>query len=333
MEIIEYIDKYENDVKKLLKELQEYIISIDPYHFNILNDDYENKIFKKDMEEVNNNDGKVYLALEDNVVVGLIIGIVRKPEKDFDYERVNNMGEVIELIVTKNTRSRGIGKRLLNKLEEYFENQNCKTINIDVFGYNDIGKEFYFKNGYHTRMITVSKKIEVNKVMQNGKVKLRRLKNTDSDYRYLEKWYQEEEIYSHFEQRKLTFEEIKNKYLPRTKADAKVPVFMIEYENNPIGIIQYQLINDENKELYELYTENSYEIDIFIGEVNLHNKGMGKISIDLITEYLFKEKEAKILVMCPLKDNYNAINCYKKCGFKEIKELVLNILRNKIKDN
>lgn len=33
----------------------------------------------------------------------------------------------------------------------------------------------------------------------------------------LEKRYQEEEIYSHFEQRKLNYNEIKNKYLPRTK--------------------------------------------------------------------------------------------------------------------
>lgn len=76
--------------------------------------------------------------------------------------------------------------------------------------------------------------------MQNNKLKLRRLENTNKDYKYLEKWYQEKEIFSHFEQRKLTLEEIKNKYLPRTKVDAKVPVFMIEYDDKPIGIIQYQ---------------------------------------------------------------------------------------------
>ena len=40
--------------------------------------------------------------------------------------------------------------------------------------------------------------------MQNNKLKLRRLENTNKDYKYLEKWYQEKEIFSHFEQRKLT---------------------------------------------------------------------------------------------------------------------------------
>lgn len=162
MKIIEYEDKYANNVKNLLEELQEYIVAIDPYHFNILKDDYKDKIYTKDMEEVKNNKGKIYLAQEGKEIVGLIIGVIREPIVEFDYERLNNVGEVIELIVTKRIRSNGVGYKLLNKMEKYFESQNCHTINIDVFGYNDIGKNFYFKNGYHTRMITVSKKIKNN---------------------------------------------------------------------------------------------------------------------------------------------------------------------------
>lgn len=160
MKIVEYESKFADEVKILLEELQDYIISLDPYHFNIMNEDYKDKVFIKDMDEVKNNNGKIYLAIESNKVIGLIIGVIRKPEIDFDYSRLNNMGEVIELIVTKNTRSKGTGYQLLAKIEEYFKNQNCSTINIDVFGYNDIGKNFYFKNGYHTRMMTVSKVID-----------------------------------------------------------------------------------------------------------------------------------------------------------------------------
>ena len=159
MEIIEYEEKYIDDVKNLLEELQKYIEELDPYHFNILNDDYREKIYLKDMEEVHNNQGKVYLAKEKEVIVGLIMGVIRRPVKEFDYERLNNAGEVIELIVTKNIRSKGVGSLLLKKMEEYFQSQNCKTINIEVFGYNDIGKNFYNKEGYHNRLITVSKKI------------------------------------------------------------------------------------------------------------------------------------------------------------------------------
>ena len=118
--------------------------------------------------------------------------------------------------------------------------------------------------------------------MKKVEIKLRKLNDTDEDYRLLEKWYQEEEIYSHFEQRKLNYDEIKKKYFARTLKESKIPVFMIEYQDIPIGIIQYQLINSENKKLYGLEVNNCYEIDIFIGEIELHNKGIGQKSLDLI---------------------------------------------------
>lgn len=90
---------------------------------------------------------------------------------------------------------------------------------------------------------------------------------------------------------------------------------MIEYENKPVGIIQYQLINKENNKLYNLNIDKGYGIDIFIGELELHNKGIGKMAINLLSKYLYNKKNANILVMCPLKDNYNAIKCYNNCGF------------------
>lgn len=156
--------------------------------------------------------------------------------------------------------------------------------------------------------------------MKKGKIQLRLLCDSESDYRLLEEWYQEEEIYSHFEQRKLSYAEIKTKYYPRTLKKAKVPVFMIEYDDTPVGIIQYQLIDKENRMLYGLTEKNSYEIDIFIGELQFHNKGIGKTSVDIIGNYLNDEKKAKVLVMCPLKNNIEAITCYQKCGFNTIKE-------------
>jgi RimJ/RimL family protein N-acetyltransferase len=91
---------------------------------------------------------------------------------------------------------------------------------------------------------------------------------------------------------------------------------MIEYDHTPIGIIQYQKVNDENKKLYKLTTDNSYEMDIFIGELNLHNKGIGRKAVVLMSTHLFREENAELVVMCPLKENINAIRCYEKAGFK-----------------
>ena len=146
-------------------------------------------------------------------------------------------------------------------------------------------------------------------------VKLRRLNDDDSDYKLLENWYQKKEIYTHFEQRKLNYEEIKNKYYPRTLQDTKIPVYMIEYNNKPIGIIQYQKVNKDNLKLYNLKDNNCYELDIFIGNLEFHNKGIGSNAINILSQKLFSNYNAKYLIMCPLKDNIQGIRCYQKCGF------------------
>ena len=177
--------------------------------------------------------------------------------------------------------------------------------------------------------------------MRLDNVFLRRLKDDINDYKLLEKWYQEEEVYLQFEQRKLNFNEVKEKYYPRTLEDTNVPVYMIEYDNIPIGIIQYKLVEQENKNIYGINGENIYELDIFIGELYFHKKGIGCKSIMIIGKYLFEQKNASLLVMCPLRDNISAIKCYQKCGFVakrkfitedtigELQEYIIMIKENK----
>ena len=134
-------------------------------------------------------------------------------------------------------------------------------------------------------------------------VTLRPLNNGNAEFKQIHKWCKNKFVYEWFEQRVLSYEEIKNKYYERTLDNTKVPVYMIEYKSIPIGIIQYKEVD-----------KNKYELDIFIGDINLHNKGIGKLVINKMCDYLFNNN-AKEIIMCPLKDNLKAINCYKKCGF------------------
>ena len=160
MKIVEYEDKYLEDVKDLLVELEEYIISIDQDNLDRLHPDYRDKMALKDLEEVKNNFGKCYLAIEDNIVYGLIMGIVGTYD-EYDYldYKCPKRGIVTELVVSKKYRSGGVGQQLMKKLEEYFRSIDCEYILIDVFGYNDDALKFYFKQGYHARMLTTIKKI------------------------------------------------------------------------------------------------------------------------------------------------------------------------------
>lgn len=159
VKIIDYDKKYDEEVKDLLVELQEYIAEIDREKYNILTDEYREKYFKKTIEEVNKYEGKIFLALENEQVIGLIVGLINnEDEMTYDF-KAPKRGRVTELVVAKDNRANGVGRQLLDKMEEYFKSVGCKGILIDVFSYNENAQKFYYKNGYFNRNIEVMKKI------------------------------------------------------------------------------------------------------------------------------------------------------------------------------
>ena len=161
MEIIEYNEKYLEDCKDLLVELEEYILSIDEDHLDRLHPEYRDKMFLCDYEEVLNNNGKVYLAIEDDKAIGLIMGVVVKyDDNDYLDYTCPKAGDITELIVSSKARGNNIGTKLMNKMEEYFKSIGCKWIHVDVFSYNLRGKNFYSKLGYHNRMDQMIKKVD-----------------------------------------------------------------------------------------------------------------------------------------------------------------------------
>ena len=160
MEIVEYEDKYLENVRDLLVELEEYILSIDEDNLDQLHPDYRDKMSLLDLQEVNENNGKCYLAIENDKAVGLIMGIIRKfEENDYLDYKCPKEGEITELIVTSKIRSKGVGQALINKMEDYFKSVGCEYVLVDVFAYNKMGIDFYNKNGYHHRMHTDIKKL------------------------------------------------------------------------------------------------------------------------------------------------------------------------------
>ena len=160
MQIVEYEDKYLEDVRDLLTELEKYIISIDKDELDQVHPEYHEKMALVDLKEINENCGKCFLAIENNKAIGLIMGTIPSYD-EYDYldYKCPKRGIITELIVTSKIRSKGIGKALIEKMEKYFKSNNCEYVLVDVFAYNDIGKNFYNKKNYYTRMETMIKKI------------------------------------------------------------------------------------------------------------------------------------------------------------------------------
>lgn len=161
MKIIEYEDKYLEDVRDLLVELEEYIISIDKDELDQLHPEYREKMALLNLDEVRKYQGKCYLAIEKDHAIGLIMGTI-PPYDEYDYldYKCPRRGEITELIVSKKVRSKGIGQALIKKLEEYFKKEKCEWVKVDIFAYNDNAIKFYYKNNYHPRMLVGMKKLE-----------------------------------------------------------------------------------------------------------------------------------------------------------------------------
>ena len=160
IKIIEYDDKYLEDVKDLLVELEEYIISIDKDNLDMIHPDYRDKMAILDLLDVKNNNGKCFLAIDNDMAIGLIMGCIF-PYSEYDYldYKCPKRGEITELIISNKVRNKGIGKLLIKKIEDYFKSLDCEYVLVDVFAYNENAINFYEKEGYHSRMITDIKKL------------------------------------------------------------------------------------------------------------------------------------------------------------------------------
>lgn len=157
--IIEYDSMYDEDIKDLLVELQKHISDIDKEGYNILTDDYRDLYFKKILEEIEAWKGKIFLYKEDERIVGLIAGVINNYAIDnYDF-KAPMRGRVTELVVSSSVRSKGIGKKLLLKMEEYLKSIGCRDVLLGVFCYNTRAISFYEANGYHSRTTDMIKSL------------------------------------------------------------------------------------------------------------------------------------------------------------------------------
>lgn len=151
--IIEYDSKYDEEIKNLLVQLQQYLADMDKEGYNIVGDEYREKYFEKTMGDIKRCNGKTLLYKDNEKVVGLVIGIVNNAETiRYDF-KAPKRGRITELVVDKDFRGKGIGKELLLKMKEHLKANGCEKIMIAVFGYNESAIRFYKENGFHIRML------------------------------------------------------------------------------------------------------------------------------------------------------------------------------------
>ena len=187
--------------------------------------------------------------------------------------------------------------------------------------------DYYVKiSGGISRPITEIYKIysnisfkEFNSYINNLDISFRKLCDNKYDYEKIFNWCKNKFVYEWFEQRKLSYEEIVDKYNNKLK-NTNQDLFIIKSNNIDIGLIQiYKFKKDISVSILDKY-KTIYEYDLFIGEEEYLNRGIGQKIVDEINNILFKKYNADSIILRPFKRNERAIKCYEKCGFKIVDE-------------
>jgi ribosomal protein S18 acetylase RimI-like enzyme len=158
IKIREYRAKDKIQLLKLIGTFQEYLTDIDDLKRLRKQSGYEEKYFKTLTKKVKKYKGILLVAEGDKKIVGFVAGIIQEQSELDKLSHVKTRtGRLLDIFITSSYRKKGIGKILMNIMEEFFKERKCTVIYFDVFGPNKNALKFYKKRGYAIRSYDVIK--------------------------------------------------------------------------------------------------------------------------------------------------------------------------------
>jgi len=168
IETREYVDDDYPELQKCVDNLQKHIVDVDPLRRQIAPPGYSQAYTDKLLKAVSEKEGKIYFAVCDNKIAGVITGSISPESPGGTLEVIpTKTGWVRELYVYPEYRKKGIGTVLMSVLENYFKVKDCKVILLNIFAPNKESHDFYVLKGYADRDITMIKELESNWVQED----------------------------------------------------------------------------------------------------------------------------------------------------------------------
>ena len=151
---------------------------------------------------------------------------------------------------------------------------------------------------------------------------IRLMRDELQDYELMSKWLTDERVLEFYDGRDnpSDLDRAVTKYSPRVLGEEKVVPCILEHDDTPIGYMQYYAVEEMGESGPEA-DGPVLGIDLFIGEPDLWDRGIGTRALKMLVEYLFSDLHAVRVVIDPIVTNERAIRCYEKSGFKKVKVL------------
>lgn len=145
----------------LMAELQEHIAKIDPLRRIKVSSDFDTEAYVDHLLSVlSRENGLLLIAEEAGILFGFIAGSVPvDTEEDLLDHYPAKEGKIHELVVSEKYREKGIGKLLMEKMEQSFRDQGCTYVRVGCFAPNMGTHAFYEKCDYIDRYIEMLKQL------------------------------------------------------------------------------------------------------------------------------------------------------------------------------
>lgn len=156
-----YEAKDYQQVKEYLVDLLRTLAKINPLRLAEPASSYGDGFLQKILGLMEANKAAIMVATADSEIVGCCVGYVKtqSPSDALQYKPLKT-GHISDLYVKESYRKMGIGERLMQEIQAYFESINCDLIEIEVLAANAPAHELYVKLGYQDQLIGMIKPLK-----------------------------------------------------------------------------------------------------------------------------------------------------------------------------
>lgn len=138
-------------VKKLMQNVQ------DLHHNNRSEIHKDSEIF--DEEEFSQNINNIIVAEINNLVVGVVKYLI-KGKLENSYTNYRKVLFIDALVVDQDYRKKGIGKILMLEMEKIAKDNNCFSVELNVWAFNENAIKFYEGMGMSVKTMILEKNIK-----------------------------------------------------------------------------------------------------------------------------------------------------------------------------
>ena len=143
---------------------------------------------------------------------------------------------------------------------------------------------------------------------------------TGADFEDMARWLSDEKVLKYYEGRDNPFDlqKVIEKFQPLTTGEDLTTACIIKEKGNSIGYIQFYPVLYETADYHTEKYGRPYGIDLFIGEEECRNRGLGPRIIRLMCSYLFSKCRADVVVSDPRENNLRSVAAFRKAGFTKV---------------